>query len=84
MKNAPQIDRTALETTARHEIVKQALEYSRHPPWAEPFAMDERGRVTSGRQDEVHAFLWQLEQWGYIVVSKFDPRLAGSATASSE
>lgn len=57
---------------AMRETVKQCLEHSRHPPYAEPFEMDDRGQVTSKRVEPVDAFLRQLETWGYVVVSKHD------------
>lgn len=62
---------------AIRETVKQALEHSRHPPYAEPFTMDERGQVTSKRVEPVDHFLQLLDGWGYAVTSKH------SGTASS-
>lgn len=58
------------------ETVKQSLAYSRWPPYVEPITMDERGQVVSPRQEQVDAFLQQLNTWGYCVVSRFDPRIA--------
>lgn len=55
---------------AIRETVKQCLEHSRWPPYAEPFTMDDRGAVTSKRVEPVDHFMQLLEGWGYTVVSK--------------
>lgn len=60
---------------AMRETVKQALRHSQHPRYVEPALQDERGQVVSPRQEPVDAFLGQLEQWGYVVVSIHEARI---------